>query len=492
MDSLRILMITAEYAPVAKTGGLADMVAGLCGQLSASGHEVRVVMPRYRGLGRSGDLEAVLELNAFAGSGVSPVALKGTHPRYEFLRSSADTGPEICQVDSPAFFSGSTIYGGGDTEALRFALLSHAAIKLCQLLDWAPHIVHCHDWHASLAPLLLNTRRQHVPVFRTTSTVLTIHNIGYQGVFPAALADALGLDETGELLSADEPLPRMLNFLRAGIAAADALTTVSPTHASEIITPQYGKGLDGLLRQRRNRLMGILNGVDYSQWNPESDQLLPCNFSAENTGGKRLCRAELRRRAGLEDAGNVPILGMVSRLAEQKGIELVLEALPPYVRDGSCQVVILGEGDKPYADALRKLAADLPGRLAFIPAHSEALARLIFAGSDASLVPSLYEPCGLTQMYALRYGSVPIVRDTGGLHDTVSHFDPHSGKGTGSVFRDADRSGLSWAISQVLGWYQKPSAWQRLRHNGMTQDFSWAHQTPHYLALYRRLAGLDT
>jgi starch synthase len=491
MNSLRILMITAEYAPIAKTGGLADMVAGLCAQLSASGHDVRVVMPRYRGLERPGDSAAALQLHAFAASGISPVALNGTHPGYELLCSGANTGPEVFQVDAPAFFSGDTIYGGGDTEALRFALLSHAALELCQLLDWAPHIVHCHDWHASLAPLLLNTRRQNVPVFRAASSVLTIHNIGYQGVFPAALADKLGLDEPGELLSAGEPLPQTLNFLRAGIAAADALTTVSPTHASEILTPEYGKGLDGLLRQRRNRLVGILNGVDYSQWDPESDQLLPCNFSPENTEGKQLCRAELRRRTGLEDAGNLPILGMVSRLAEQKGIDLVLEALPPYVRNGTCQVVILGEGDKPYAGALQRLAADLPGRFAFIPAHSEALARLIFAGSDAFLVPSLYEPCGLTQMYALRYGSVPIVRDTGGLHDTVSHFDPQSRTGTGSVFRDADTGGLGWAISEVLAWYQQPLAWQQLRHNGMTQDFSWAHQMPHYLTLYRRLAGLD-
>jgi starch synthase len=492
MKPLRILMITAEYAPLAKTGGLADMVAGLCGQLVASGHDVRVVMPRYRGLEQAGDTAAALKFAAFGASGVSPVSLNGTHPGYEFICSNADAGPEIYQVDAPAFFSGTAIYGGGETEALRFALLSHAALKLCQLLDWAPHIVHCHDWHASLAAVLLNAHQLREPLFRNASSVLTIHNIGYQGVFPAVLATELGLTETSDLISMDEPAPRMMNFLRAGIATADALTTVSPTHASEILTPQYGKGLDGLLRQRRNRLVGILNGVDYSQWNPGSDGFLPHNYSPDDPDGKLLCRTELRRRSGLDEAGNLPVLGMVSRLAEQKGIELVLEALPPYLRNGNCQAVILGEGDKPYADALRQLAADMPGRFAFIPAHSETIARLIFAGSDAFLVPSLYEPCGLTQMYALRYGSIPVVRDTGGLHDTVSHFDPHSGTGTGSVFRDADTGGLSWAISQVLAWYQQPSAWKQLRHNGMTQDFSWAHQMPHYLALYRRLAGLHT
>ncbi|MCP5138590.1 MAG: glycogen synthase [Chromatiales bacterium] len=491
MKALRILMITAEYAPLAKTGGLADMVAGLSDQLAASGHDVRVVMPRYRGLEQAGDTAAALKFHAHAANGISPVALNGTHPPYEFLCSGANTGPVIYQVDAPAFFSGSTIYGGGDTEALRFALLSHAALKLCQLLEWAPHIVHCHDWHASLAPLLLKRHQLREPVFRPANSVLTIHNIGYQGVFPAALADKLGLDETAELISTDDPVPRTLNFLRTGITAADALTTVSPTHASEILTPAYGKGLDALLRQRRNRLVGILNGVDYSRWDPESDHLLPRNYSPTDTGGKLQCRSELIRRSGFSEAPDLPILGMVSRLAEQKGIELVLEALPPFLRNSSCRAVILGEGDKPYADALQELADDMPDHFAFIPAHNEALARLVFAGSDAFLVPSLYEPCGLTQMYALRYGSVPIVRDTGGLHDTVSHFDPYSGTGTGSVFRDADTGGLMWAINQVLAWYRQPSVWQQVRHNGMTQDFSWAHQAPQYLALYRRLAGLD-
>jgi starch synthase len=420
------------------------------------------------------------------------VALNGTRPAYEFICSKTAAGPEICQVDAPDFFSGDAIYGGGNTEALRFALLSHAALNLCLQLDWAPDIVHCHDWHASLAPLLLNERRLHVPLFRDTSSVLTIHNIGYQGVFPAALAGRLGLNDPAPLQSAGREVPPTLNFLRAGIAAADALTTVSPTHAAEVLTPEYGKGLDELLRQRRNRLVGILNGVDYAHWDPASDHRLPHPYGPGDITGKLVCRTELRKRSGLSDEGQLPILGMVSRLAAQKGIELVLGALPPFLRHGSCQAVILGEGDPPYAHALQQLAADMPGRFAFIPAHSETIARLVFAGSDAFLVPSLYEPCGLTQMYALRYGSVPIVRNTGGLRDTVSHFDLQTGNGTGCVFRDADTGGLNWAISQALSWYQQPSAWQRLRHNGMTADFSWAHQTPHYLALYRRLTGLQT
>jgi starch synthase len=489
MKPLRILMITAEYAPLAKTGGLADMVAGLSTRLVQSGHDVRVVIPRYRDLQAAPDDIAAQPVNTIS-AGPSPVALNGSHPPYGFVCNDTVAGPKIYQLDAPEFFSGNSIYGGGDTEALRFALLSHAALDLCKRLDWAPHIVHCHDWHASLAPLLLNTHRLHEPLFRDTSSVLTIHNIGYQGVFPATLLNKLGLEDTAPLLSAGGKGPHTLNFLRAGISTADALTTVSPTHAGEVLTPEYGKGLDDLLRQRRNRLVGILNGVDYAHWDPASDQRLPHQYGPGDITGKLLCRDELRKLSGLSDAGQVPILGMVSRLAAQKGIELVLQALPPFLRDGSCQAVVLGEGDPPYAEALQKLAAEMPDRFAFIPTHSETIARLIFAGSDAFLVPSLYEPCGLTQMYALRYGSVPIVRDTGGLRDTVKHFDPDSGTGTGSVFRDADTGGLRWAISQVLAWYQQPSVWQQLRDNGMRADFSWTHQTPHYLALYQRLAGL--
>jgi starch synthase len=489
MTPLRILMVTAEYTPLAKTGGLADMVAGLSAELARSGHDVRILIPRYRGVETPGEPATSLTLPPFA-TAISPVALDATHPPYELIRRSTVSGPEVWQLDAPDFFSGSTIYGGGDAEALRFALLGHAALKLCRLLDWSPHIVHCHDWHASLAPLLLNACRLHEPLFRHSSSVLTIHNIGYQGVFPGALADQLGLGEPGPLLSPEGPAPATLNFLRAGIASADALTTVSPTHASEVLTPEYGKGLDELLRQRRNRLVGILNGVDYAHWNPASDPHLPHNYGIGQMDGKLACRAALATRAGLGNADGVPLLGMVSRLAAQKGIDLLLHALPPFLRDGACQAVVLGEGDPPYAKALRKLAADMPGRFAFIPAHSESLARLVFAGSDAFLVPSLYEPCGLTQMYALRYGSVPIVRDTGGLHDTVTHFEPYTGRGTGSVFRDADTGGLSWGISQVLDWYRQPADWQRLRDNGMQADFSWAHQTPHYLALYQRLAGV--
>lgn len=482
---MRILMISAEYAPFAKAGGLADMVTGLSKALAASGHDVRVVLPEYSALAVE-PMDRLPAAIAVSGMQVSPVALDGTHPGYTLRQIPADRPPAplLYQIDAPAFFGTGAIYGGGTREARRFALLAHGALQLCAELDWAPDIVHCHDWHAALVPTLLKNGYLHRRAFRQCNSVLTIHNIGYQGAFPANLAPELGLT-----VVPDTP---ELNFLRDGIAAADALTTVSPSHAAEILTPEYGKGLDGLLRQRRNRLVGILNGVDYSAWNPATDARLPASYDAGDLAGKRVCRDALIARAGLRSEQRGPLLGMVTRLAGQKGIELVIEALPPLLRAGRAQMVILGQGEDRYVSQLRQIAAGFPESFRYFDAQDESLARLIFAGSDAFLVPSIYEPCGLAQLYALRYGSVPIVRDTGGLRDTVRHFDPASGSGTGCVFRDADGTGLAWAISEVIRWYGEPPSWERLGQNGMAEDFSWHHQAPHYEALYARLTGMSS
>lgn len=479
---MRILMISAEYAPFAKAGGLADMVTGLSKTLASSGHDVRVVLPAYTALA----VEAVDRLPAaiaVTGIQVSPVALDGTHPGYTLRQIPADRQPAplLYQIDAPAFFGAGPIYGGGIREARRFALLAHGALQLCAELDFAPDIIHCHDWHAALVPTLLKNGYLHRRAFRRCNSVLTIHNIGYQGAFPATLAPELGVTVP--------PDTEELNFLRDGIAAADALTTVSPSHAAEILTPEYGNGLDALLRQRRNRLVGILNGVDYSAWNPATDARLPARYDASNLAGKRVCRDALLARAGLSRGLKAPLLGMVTRLAGQKGIELVIEALPPLLRNGAAQMVILGQGEDRYVTRLRQIAAGFPDSFHYFDVQDESLARLIFAGTDAFLVPSIYEPCGLAQLYALRYGSVPVVRETGGLRDTVSHFDPALGTGTGCVFKNADGTGLAWALSEVIRWYGQPEYWARLGQNGMAEDFSWDHQAPHYEALYARLTG---
>jgi len=479
---MRILMISAEYAPFAKTGGLADMVTGLGKALVAAGHDVRVVLPDYAGPASEADGGSDL---AIGGPQVSPVALAGAHPAYTLRQLAPAPGPRLYRIHAPEFFGSGAIYGGGELEARRFALLAHGALRLCTLLDWSPAILHCHDWHAALVPVLLRTGYRAEPVLRESSTVLTIHNIGYQGVFPGALASELGL-----LAGATAAGPAAdLNFLREGILAADALTTVSPTHAAEILTPEYGMGLDAILRQRRNRLAGILNGVDYSAWDPATDPRIAAPYDAAHRAGKARCRDALLARTGLAPVPGIPLLGMVTRLAGQKGIELVLEALPPLLRQGAVQLVVLGQGEERYAALLRQMTADFPGLCQFLEAQDESLAHAIFAGSDAFLVPSIYEPCGLTQLYALRYGAVPVVRETGGLRDTVRHFDAAARSGTGSVFKHADGAGLAWAIGEVRAWYGQPDLWAALQANGMAEDFSWQHQAPHYDALFRRLTG---
>lgn len=481
---MRLLMVATEYAPIAKTGGLADMVAGLAGALAARGHDVRVVLPRYRGLERE-----PLEFTNLGEPLVSPVKAGAGHPewRLEALPHSAGQ-PRVYLADCPPLFGGASIYGDGEREALRFALLCHAALRLPRLLDWSPQVVHCHDWHASLAVLLLRGPYAADPHCRDAYSVLTLHNIGYQGIVPAGLVEDMGAGAVAHLWPAEGGTR---NLLRAGITHADALTTVSPTHAEEIRTPAFGMGMDELLRHRSHRLVGILNGVDYGQWNPATDPHLPAPYSATDLGGKAACRARLRERAGLADAGATPLVGMVSRLASQKGIELVLGALPALLEARRLQAVVLGDGDGRYVQALGEMAARYPGRFGFLHAQDEGLARLVFAGSDAFLVPSLYEPCGLTQMYALRYGSVPVVRATGGLRDTIRHFDPATGEGNGAVFNDPDVNGLAWAIGEALAWHGEPATWSRLVANGMAADFSWAHQAPLYEALYARLAAGD-
>ncbi|MEO7385669.1 MAG: glycogen synthase [Gammaproteobacteria bacterium] len=479
---MRVLMVTAEYAPFAKTGGLADMVTGLSRALVANGHDVRVVFPGYAGVPPGAITLGDVQL--------SPVLLGASHPGYELQQLSGSMGgePTMYRVDSPPFFGSGGIYGGGEQEARRFALLCHAALRLCELLQWSPDIIHCHDWHAALVPVLLAGGYRSSRTLRGASSVLTIHNIGYQGVFAGALAPELGLlPSVAPATVQATATPRDLNFLRDGIVAADALTTVSPSHAAEVLTAEYGKGLDPLLRQRRNRLVGILNGVDYSAWDPANDPALPDHFDATRLAGKMACRQALIARAGLLPVPDAPLLGMVTRLAEQKGIELVVEALPLLLERRAVQLVVLGQGEERYGVRLRQLSAQFPGLCHYFDAQDERLARLVFAGSDAFLVPSIYEPCGLTQMYALRYGAVPIVRETGGLKDTVRHFNPETLSGTGSIFKHADGAGLRWAIDQILSWYAQPDLWAVLQQSGMAEDFSWRHQAPLYEALYSRL-----
>jgi starch synthase len=480
---VRVLEICAEFVPYAKVGGLGDVTAGLSGYLAAQGHSVVIVLPNY------GAVSGPVSLEQKPAMPARTATCAGKRYDYRAFKVRTDPAqPAVYLIDCPELFSGEEIYVAGEAEPLRFLLLSQAALELCEAIGFTPHIVHCHDWHTAPATVLLRAGLW-PDMFAESRSVLTMHNIGYQGVFPDRLL-ALGrypeaLGAFGDAVAAGE-----VNLLRAGILCADALTTVSPTYAGEIQGPAYGYGLETLLRERRARLTGILNGVDYSSWDPRHDPMLLVPYSESSLEGKRQNRSALADMVGLRLGPAEPLVGFVSRLALQKGLDLILEALPPLLRARRFGCVFLGSGDRLYVDGLTALAAEFPGRVAFLQAQDEMMAHRIIAGSDILLVPSRYEPCGLTQMYALRYGTVPVVRQTGGLADTIVHFDPATGRGNGSVFLNADATGLAWGLGTALDWFADQALWLRLMQNGMREDFSWARQGPHFEELFASLAVL--
>jgi starch synthase len=464
---MKVLMACAEFAPLAKTGGLADAVTGLADTLAGRGHDVRVLLPRYAHL-------------AAAGKPLRPVGRRG---RPEFAQLDAVAGrPRVYLVELGAL-AAETIYTGDDRDAGRFLRLAAGALELSTALGWRPDILHCHDWHAALVPVL----RRATGDARLGRTVLTLHNVGYQGVFATRVLDDYGRPELRAAIASDAQAGGHVNFLRAGLHAADVVTTVSPTYAREIRTPAFGMGLDDLLRLRGDDLVGILNGVDYAVWNPTTDPFIDDHYDAGDLAPKRRLKGALARRLGLATGDGAPLIGVVTRLAAQKGIDLLAAVLPTLLAESRASIAVLGSGDITLAAELTRLAREHPGRASFTDGYDEGLAHLIFAGSDLTLVPSRYEPCGLTQMYALRYGTIPVVRATGGLADTIQHYDPAQGSGNGSVFRDADPAGLLWGIRTALGWYDDASAWSRLVANAMAADFSWRHRAPDYESLYRRL-----
>jgi starch synthase len=476
---MNVLMISAEVAPFAKTGGLADAVTGLSDALAARGHDVRVLLPKYEHLPPA-DL-AAKPLAATVGGRVLELGA----PRARRARGGKGKpgAPTVYMLDLEELTPG-PIYYGDDRDAGRFIRLAEAAVDLPAALDWRPDVLHSHDWHAALVPLAQRCRAPARPV----PTVLTLHNIGYQGLFDGSVLTLYGADAIRAFVAPDALAGGTINFLRAGLRAADAVTTVSPTYAQEIRTSVFGMGLEDVLSARPDGVVGILNGVDYDVWGPQKDPFLDFHYDATNLAPKSSIKAALAERVGLPPDPSAPLLGVVSRLASQKGIDLVAAALPEILATTRASFVCLGSGDAVLATGLRALADANPQRVAFVEGYDESLAHAIFAGADIALVPSRYEPCGLTQMYALRYGTIPVVRATGGLADTIQHFDPATGVGNGSVFRDADVGGLLWGIRSALTWFDDSPAWSRVIANAMAADFSWRKQVEPYEALYRSLA----
>jgi starch synthase len=482
---LRICFVTAEYAPLAKAGGLADAAGALARTLDAHGHDVRVFLPAYRTALATAERRWPVEFLRSI-----PITL-GSH-RYDVSVSHAEVPGsrlKVYLVECPALFDRPTLYADGPDEHLRFLLLTRAAIEACQRMAFAPDIAHCHDWHTAFLPLYLKSIYAWDRLFAATKSVFTIHNLGYQGELPGARVQDLGLGDARGMLDQGDLRAGRVNAMKHGIRYADLVTTVSPTYAREIATAEHGMGLDEVIRARGTAIVGILNGIDPDEWNPGTDRHLPHHFSLRRMVGKGLMKQALLQRIGLAIDPGRPLIGMVTRLVTQKGIDLLIDALPRLLASREFGLVVLGNGEARFERFFAELAAQHPGRIAFQQGYSEELAHWIEAGADLFLMPSRYEPCGLNQMYSLRYGTVPIVRRTGGLADSVQAFDAATGLGTGIVFEHYDAAAVTWAVGQALDLYTDHVAWNRVRRNGMQADYSWDGQAARYEAEYARLIG---
>ena len=473
---MRILFLASEVAPFSKTGGLGDVAKALPAALARSGHEVRVVTPLYASV--RGELEPsgqTLQLRFPYGVEQAGLAVARPAP-----------GHEVWFIDHPGYFGRPSLYTPDWDEHRRFGFFSVAALQAAQRMGFLPDIIHLNDWQCGLAAVALKARFA-ATALGAARSVFTIHNLAYQGTFPKSVMDDLGLPwslfHAGGLEFYDT-----VNFMKAGITSADALTTVSPSYAREIQTKEFGCMLEGVIRARADRLTGILNGIDDEEWDPAQDPLIPARYDAFDFAGKAVCKAALRRRFGFPEPDLLsprPLFCAVSRLTAQKGVDLVLAALPWMLFRADFEVVLLGSGEEHYEQGLRALASRFPGRVAVHIGFDNALSHQVEAGGDFFLMPSQYEPCGLNQMYSLRYGTVPIVRATGGLDDSVR--DAGLPDGDGFKFEHFQPDALAWAMSRALEVWRTGDVLEALRRRGMAQDFSWRVSARRYEQLYASL-----
>jgi len=481
---MRILCVASEMVPLAKTGGLGDVTGALPPALARAGARVVTYLPCYR-TAMSG-----VESPRTVLSGLK-VPLGDAEIRVNLLEGWADRGTPVYLVEREDLFDRPNLYGAGGEDYYdnleRFTVFCHAVLMGAAALDQRPDIVHCHDWQTGLIPALLKGPYAGLP--GRAAVVFTIHNLGYQGLFPLQKFPLTGLDP-GEFLH-----PEGLEFwgnislLKSGILYADAVTTVSPTYAREIRTREYGMGMEGVLNKRARSLHGILNGGDYERWNPANDPHLPARYDLENSAGKSLCKESLLAEMGLSRSlRERPLLGVVSRLDTQKGLDLVLEALPG-IMEMDVGLALLGSGDRAVEDNLREMQARYAGKMAVKLGFDDALAHRIMAGADILGVPSRYEPCGLTQIYALKYGTVPLVRATGGLEDTIQDYEPATGRGNGFKFKEAAPGALLEALQRAVDLYGEPPGWERIRRAGMEADYSWDRSAGKYIEIFEHVTA---
>jgi len=476
---VKILFAASEVSPFAKTGGLADVAGSLPAALASLGHDVRVVMPRYRQVDRQ-----VFDLKHAA---TFPVPLGTWQERCDILEGRLAGKVTAYFVDKDIYYDRPGLYGTAQADypdnAERFIFFSRALLELCRGVNFIPDIIHCNDWQTGLVPLYLRTLYREYAPLRTTKTVFTVHNLGYQGRFWHWDMKLTGLGWDAFTPEGIEFWGKM-NFLKAGLVYADHITTVSRTYSQEIQTPEYGHGLDGVLRKRAADLSGIVNGIDYEEWDPSHDRTIAKTYSSARLSGKSACRKALQTLVRFPHSSD-PLVGMVTRLADQKGLDILTEALPEIMSLG-IQLIILGTGDEKYHRILTDAAERYHGSMRVLLKYDDAIAKSIYAGCDIFLMPSRYEPCGLGQMNALRYGTVPVVRRTGGLIDTVADYAPKTGRGTGFLFTDHSAPALVECLRRALMVYGDPKKWKLLVRNGMKQNFSWEHSAKEYVKVYRK------
>ncbi len=485
---LKILQVAPELAPYAKVGGLADVAGAITKEMSRCGHDVKTLCPKY------GILDAEKE-----GWEKLPEAF-GVHlgwGRSEYTQLWKTTYPgskaEVYFIEFNEYFGGG-IYDGGASNPERFTFLCRAAIDFCHAFQWWPDVIHCHDWGVGLLPVFLNTTEAQTPLHHAAS-VFTIHNLQHQGRAGRELLDFAGLPQS---LYTPDNLEHQgaVNMMKAALYHSTKLTTVSPHYSREIQGPDYGCGLDGVLRYRSGDLIGILNGIDTDAWNPATDPFIPANFSADNMAGKDKCKQALQESFGLEQDPEIPIFGAVARLFDQKGLDLFAEIIPGLMNDMKLQVVLLGSGDPGVEGWFNELAARYPGRVGVYIGYNNERSHLIEAGSDFFVMPSRFEPCGLNQMYSMAYGTLPIVRETGGLVDSVKQYVPGRGEGTGFRFHESSAHALYYTIGWANAtWWDHRDEIHKLRHNAMTQDLGWEQSAAKYEEVFQwavqtRLRGL--
>jgi starch synthase len=477
---MHIAFAASECVPFSKTGGLADVVGALPRALASAGHQVSVYVPLYRQT-KLTDAQTV----------VSSVTVP-FDDRYRFCSVVAGgnhSGVPFYFVDYPPYFHREALYGtsAGDypDNAERFALFCRAVLEASKILG-VPQVFHCHDWQSALLPVLVRTQYAEDPAFHDVGTVFTIHNMGYQGLFPPDTLPLLTLPWDLFTMTKMEFFGNV-NFLKGALVYSDFITTVSRKYSQEIQTTEFGFGLEGVLRDRASTVTGILNGVDYGEWSPQADKFIAAKYSPQDLSGKAECKHDLLAAFGVTNPDlRLPVIGIVSRFAAQKGFDLIAQIMDRLAREDMI-VVALGTGDKPYEEMFLRLNKQFPHKIAVKIAYDNALAHKIEAGSDMFLMPSKYEPCGLNQIYSLKYGTVPIVRATGGLDDTIEPWDARTGKGTGFKFTEYNGEALLLTIKQALLAFRDQSSWQRLMRNGMNKDFSWNASAKEYVRIYERV-----